>query len=96
MLLQLSRVVLDIGLPGLNGIEVVRRIRRVSPKSRVVFLTENQSSDVAEAAFEEGACAYVLKSALARELIPSIEAALEGTPFITPKLTSLSTLPKAV
>lgn len=51
-------VVLDIGFPRLNGIEVARRISRVSRKSTVVFLTENRSSDIAEPAFEEGASAY--------------------------------------
>ena len=52
--LQPDLVVLDIGLPTLNGIEAARRITGVSPRSKVVFLTENYSCDVAEAALNTG------------------------------------------
>src|SRR5215472_12067555 len=52
--MQPDLVVLDIGLPMLNGIEVARNIRRVSAKSKIVFLTENHSCDVTEAAFQDG------------------------------------------
>lgn len=76
--LQPDLVVLDIGLPKLNGIEVARQIRKVSPESRVIFLTENHSCDLAETALNSGASAYVIKSAFARELIPAVEAVLEG------------------
>lgn len=86
--LQPDLVVLDIGLPTLNGIEAARRIRGVSPKSKVVFLTQNCSSDVAEAALDTGAGAYVVKSAFARELIPAVEAVLEGRRFLSDKLTA--------
>jgi DNA-binding NarL/FixJ family response regulator len=79
--LQPDLVVLDIGLPTLNGIEVARRIRSISPKSKVVFLTENHCCDVVEAALQEGASGYVIKSAFASELIPAVEAVLEGRPI---------------
>ena len=71
-------VILDIGLPKLNGIEVARQIRSVSPASRVVFLTENHTDDFAEAAFGSGAKAYITKSAFAKEFRPAVEAVLEG------------------
>jgi len=71
-------VVLDISLPGLNGIEVTRQIKSVSPTSKIVILSENRSSEVVEAALDKGACAYVVKSECTRELIPAVEAALSG------------------
>lgn len=92
--LQPDLVVLDIGLPSLNGIEAARRIRGVSPKSKVVFLTENYSCDVAEAALDTGAGGYVVKSAFASELIPAVEAVLEGRHFLSSKLTALTVEPE--
>ena len=92
--LQPDLIVLDIGLPTLNGIDVARQIRTVSRKSKVVFLTENQSCDVAEAALNEGASGYVIKSAFARELMPAIKAALEGKHFLSAKLTALTPRPE--
>ena len=84
--LQPDLIVLDIGLPTLNGIEVARHIRRISSKSKIVFLTENHSHAVAEAALREGVSGYVVKSAFASEIIPAVEAVLEGKPFLSAKL----------
>ena len=92
--LQPDLVVLDIGLPTLNGLEVARHIRRVSAKSKVVFLTENRSSDVREAALEDGASGYVIKSAFASEMIPAIKAVLEGKQFLSARLTALAMEPR--
>jgi DNA-binding NarL/FixJ family response regulator len=88
--LQPDLVVLDIGLPRLNGIEVARRIRSISPQSRVVFLTANDSCDLAEAACNSGAKAYVTKSEFVRELIPAIEAVLAGRHFLSVAATRFS------
>lgn len=66
--LQPTLVILDIGLPQLNGIEVARKIRASSPKSKVVFLTENNSFDLAEAALDSGAKGYVIKSGVRRRV----------------------------
>src|SRR6516162_8204186 len=55
-------VLLDIGLPTLNGIQAARRIRSVSPNSRILFLSENSAPDVAEGALEAGGTGYVVKS----------------------------------
>ena len=88
--MQPDLVVLDIGLPMLNGIEVARQIRRVSVKSKVVFLTENRSCDIRERAFQDGASGYVIKSAFARELIPTVKAVLEGGQLLSAKLAALT------
>jgi DNA-binding NarL/FixJ family response regulator len=71
-------VLLDIGMPVLNGIEAAERIRQMSPSSRVIFVTQNDDREIRAAAFASGAEAYVLKSNAARELPPAVEA-LSGT-----------------
>jgi len=79
-------ILLDIGLPMLNGIEAARRIREVSPTSKILFVSENRSPDIAEAALSNGAGGYVLKSDAANELLPAVKAVLEGKRFISASL----------
>lgn len=69
--LQPDLIVLDIGLPTLNGIEAARQIRPLSPGSKIVFLTEHR--DIVEAAIRSGASGYVLKSDAGRKLLPMIK-----------------------
>ena len=80
-------ILLDIGLPGLNGIEAARRIRGVSPTSKILFVSENRSPDVAQEALRNGAGGYVVKSDAASELLPAVKAVLEGKRFISTSLT---------
>jgi DNA-binding NarL/FixJ family response regulator len=61
--------VLDIGLPTLNGIEVARQILTLAPNSKVLFLSQNDSLDVAGEALNTGACGYVAKSDAGNELL---------------------------
>jgi DNA-binding NarL/FixJ family response regulator len=84
--LQPDLILLDIGLPRLNGIEAARRIRRVSPASKILFVSENRSADVAEEALNTGAGGYVLKSDAESELLLGIRAVLEGKRFISSSL----------
>jgi DNA-binding response OmpR family regulator len=84
--LQPDLVVLDIGLPTLNGIEAARRIREFSPRSRILMLSENRSSDVAEEALRMGAGGYVVKSDAAKDLLPAVVTVLEGERFVSPRL----------
>src|SRR3954467_322949 len=79
--LQPDLVLLDIGLPKLNGIEAARRIREQSPKSKILFFSENRLSEIVEEAMSTGAGGYLLKSDAARELFTAIEAVLLGKPF---------------
>jgi DNA-binding NarL/FixJ family response regulator len=76
--LQPDLILLDIGLPMLNGIEAARRIREVSAASKILFVSENRSWDVAEEALRSGGSGYVLKSKAASELLPAVEAVLQG------------------
>ena len=81
--LQPDLILLDVGLPTLNGIEAARRVRKVSPASKVLFVSETRSADVAEEALNTGAGGYVLKSDAESELLPAIRAVLEGKRFIS-------------
>ena len=74
---------MDIGLPGLNGIEAARRILNFQPGSKILFLTQETSSDVVHEALAIGACGYVVKSRAARDLLPAINAALQGKRFVS-------------
>jgi DNA-binding NarL/FixJ family response regulator len=81
--LQPDLILLDIGLPILNGIEAARRIRKISPASKILFVSENRSADIATEALSTGACGYVLKSHAASELLPAVETVLAGKRFVS-------------
>jgi CheY-like chemotaxis protein len=76
-------IVLDIGLPKLNGIEAARRIRRVSPSTKIVFLSQNNDPDVVRVALSTGALGYVQKTDVRSDLLPAIEAVLQGRQFVS-------------
>ncbi len=74
--LQPDIVVLDITLPRLNGIEAAKMIRKKSPKSRIVFLTHDNDSDVMKAALGVGQTTYVPKAKAASRLCQAVAASL--------------------
>lgn len=76
-------VLLDIGLPNLNGIEAAQRICKISPQSKILFLSENRSWDIVEEALRSGACGYVVKSDAESELLPAVKAVLKGERFVS-------------
>ena len=73
-------VLLDIAMPGLNGIEAAKKIRKLSPDSGIIFLTINGDEDVMATALRTGAVAYVLKDEMVSGLIPAIRASLWAKP----------------
>jgi DNA-binding NarL/FixJ family response regulator len=75
-LLKPDLIVLDIGLPKLNGIEVTRQVRQLSPSSKVIILSQENSPDVIDVALSTGAEGYVYKPDIRRRLLPVIEIAL--------------------
>jgi len=81
--LQPDLILLDIGLPAMNGIEAARVLREVSPKSKVVFVSENRSLEILQEILGIGASGYVIKSDAGRELLPAIRAVLEGKQFVS-------------
>jgi CheY-like chemotaxis protein len=80
--LQPDLIMLDIGLPGLNGIEAARQIRRLSPKSKIVFVSQESSADVVLEAFSVGAYGYVVKMEAGGELLAAVDAAVRGEQFV--------------
>jgi DNA-binding NarL/FixJ family response regulator len=85
--LQPDLILLDIGLPRISGIEAARQIRGLCPRSKILFMSENRSAEVAQEALSTGGGGYVVKSGAASELLPAIKAVLEGKQFISPSLT---------
>lgn len=77
--LQPDLILLDIGLPGINGIEGARQIGKVARKARIIFLTQESSPEVVQQAFEVGAWAYIIKAQAGSELLPALEAVCERT-----------------
>jgi DNA-binding NarL/FixJ family response regulator len=85
--LQPDLILLDVGLPTLNGIEAARRIRKFSPMSKILFVSENRSLDVTEEALQAGGLGYVIKSDAVRDLLPAIDAVLQGKRFVSGSLS---------
>lgn len=76
-------ILLDIALPHLNGIEAARRIRRLAPESKIIFLSQNSSVEVAQEALRLGGRGYVIKTDAAAELFPAIEAVVAGKKYVS-------------
>ncbi|PYX76569.1 MAG: hypothetical protein DMG78_01200 [Acidobacteria bacterium] len=85
--LQPELILLDIGLPRLNGIEAARQIRNLSPESKILFVSQESSPDIVQAALETGAKGYVVKADVGRELIPALDAVLRGQTYVSKSLS---------
>ncbi len=81
-------IVVDIGMPLLNGLDAAERVRRELPKVKLVFLTMQDNPNLAAAALELGSAAFVLKQSAGSELLQAIEHVLRGKCYVTPKLRS--------
>jgi DNA-binding NarL/FixJ family response regulator len=80
--LQPDLILLDIGLPTLNGIEAARRIRKLSPQSKILFVSQESSADVVKEALATGARGYVVKTDAGKELLTAVDAVLRGEQFV--------------
>lgn len=80
--LQPDVILLDIGLPKLNGIEAARQICAIAPRPKILFLSAILYSDVMQQALCAGAQGYILKSDAAHDLLPAVEAVIEGKRFV--------------
>ena len=76
-------ILMDIGLPGLNGIDAARRIRELTPKAKIIFVTQESSPEVVQEALDLGAQGYVLKADIETDLVPALYAAIQGKRFIS-------------
>ena len=81
--LQPDVVLLDVGLPKLNGIAAGRKINKLSPESKIIFVSQESSGEVVQEALNLGARAYVLKSKLATDLQAAIDSVLKGGQFVS-------------
>ena len=81
--LQPDLVLLDIGLPNLNGLEAARQIRKVSPSSRILFLTSHRNPELLQEARRIGALGFVVKSNAARDLLPAVRAVMRDEQFFS-------------
>ncbi len=79
-------VLLDIGMPILNGIEATRHVRKTSPGSKVVILTAHSEPEYVVEAFQAGASAYVLKRCAVSELVVALRQVLSGHIYVTPQV----------
>ena len=85
--LQPDLIVLDIGLPTLNGIEAARRIRKLSPDSKILLISQESAADVVQEALAMGALGYVVKAHAGGELLAAVDAVLEGRQFVSSGLS---------
>jgi DNA-binding NarL/FixJ family response regulator len=85
--LQPDVVLLDISMPGLNGIEAARHIRKAVPAAKVIFVTMHSDATFVHEALRAGASGYVVKRAAVRELTNAIEEVTRGRIYITPLVT---------
>ena len=76
-------ILLDIGLPNLDGIDVANRIRQIDPDARIIFLTQNSDKDMVRAALGTGARGYVLKADAGRELLRAVAGIPGGDDFVS-------------
>ena len=81
-------ILLDIGLPNLNGIEAARRICRLSPQSKILFVSQESSADVVQEALSLGASGYVVKTDAESELLTAVDAVLRGEQFVGRRFAS--------
>jgi DNA-binding NarL/FixJ family response regulator len=76
-------ILLDIGLPNLDGVNAAGRIRQVAPDAAIIFLTQNSDKDIVQAALSIGARGYVLKSDAGKELLTAVVGILDGGDFVS-------------
>jgi DNA-binding NarL/FixJ family response regulator len=91
--LQPDLALLDISLPGISGIETARRIRHVSPKSQIIFLSQHDSPQVVRLALNMGGQGYVAKSDAGSELLNAIRAVREGRQFVSQRIVLQGSAP---
>ena len=79
-------IILDIGMPLMNGLEAGKRLKERMPGVKLIYLTMNEDPDLAVEAMRSGASGYLLKSSAATELIGAIQMALKGKSYVTPQV----------
>jgi len=78
----------SIGMRPMNGLDLIREILHLAPRTRVIVVTMHESPDLAAEAFRRGASGYLLKSCAVSELLAAVGSAMERRSYITPLITS--------
>ena len=84
--LQPDVILVDIGMPILNGLDAAKRIKRALPSVKIIYITANHDPDLVAEAFAKGASGYVCKTSAASELPVAINTALRGDVYVSPRL----------
>jgi DNA-binding NarL/FixJ family response regulator len=82
-------IILDIGMPNLDGLEATRQIREAVPNTVILILTMHESNQMVRRVLEAGARGYVLKSDLAGHLVKAVKAVSKGRVYLTPKVSEI-------
>jgi DNA-binding NarL/FixJ family response regulator len=88
---EIDVVLLDISMPLLNGIDAARQIRKISPKTKLIFLTMHSDRDYVVEAMRLGASGYLLKWSAETELLAAIRTVVQGGVYLTPALPPATT-----
>jgi len=80
-------ILLDISMPGLTGIEVTRRLKKMLPETRILILTVHEDESLLQEAIQAGASGYIVKRAVESELIDAIRAVWRGDLYVHPAMT---------
>jgi DNA-binding NarL/FixJ family response regulator len=86
-LLKPHVIVLDVGMPKMNGLNAGRRLKKLIPSVKLIYLTMNQDPEIAAEAFRLGANGYLLKNSTGSELVDAIRKVARGNSYVTPLLT---------
>src|SRR3954465_7835273 len=85
--LEPNVIVLDIGMPNMNGLLAGQRLKRSMPRVKLVYLTMNHDPDVAAEAFRLGASGFLVKNSAASELVQALREVVKGGSYVTPLMT---------
>jgi DNA-binding NarL/FixJ family response regulator len=86
-------VIVDISMPGLNGIEATRRLRAMAPGLPVLVLSIHTDPEYVQAAFAAGACGYLIKTSAREEIERAVREVLAGRFYVSPEITRAAVLP---
>ncbi|HEY6387072.1 MAG TPA: response regulator transcription factor, partial [Candidatus Acidoferrum sp.] len=81
-------IIMDVSMPGLNGIEATRAIRKMQPGVKIVLLTLHESAELLRSAFRAGASGYLLKTDAEQELVKALTVVIGDGAYISPKMDS--------
>lgn len=87
LILKPDVILVDVGMPLLNGLDAARAVKKIMPLIKVIFLTMNPDPDIASEALRIGASGYLLKNSEGEELLKAVRDAVRGTSYVTPQIT---------